>query len=133
MTTKKQRRAELRIRRAKDRKVDRFYRFVNKVAVRRLKNPKDAGYLLQGFCCLPDSLEMPLDEFLSRGQQLCGGAAVLFDRDELPALLPSWACANRSSPAVLSTAYVREYFREDGSRRDTYQDSTSTSGSPNWA
>ena len=131
MTTKKQRRAEYRIQYAKDKKTRRFRDFVYKVAVRRLKKPGDAAHLTQHFCCLPDSLEMPRDEFLSKGQQLCGGAAVLFDRGELIALLPSWTCSARNNPTILSAAYVRECFLDDGSRRNLYADRPHTSGSSN--
>ena len=132
MTTKKQQRAEARIEHAASRRARRVNKFVRKVAVRRLKNPGDANYLGSEFCCLPDSLEMPREEFLSKGQQLCGGAAVFFDRDVLGRLLPNWTCSNREPPVVLMATYVQEYYQEDGSRRDTYRSSSTTSGSIHW-
>ena len=125
MTTRKQHRAEDRIERAARKKAARFNQFVHKVATRRLENPKE--FLNSTFCCLPDSLERPLEEFLSEGQQLCGGAAVLFDQGVLEKLLPNWGCSDRKFPIVMMATYVREHFREDGSRRDTY-----SSGSSNW-
>lgn len=130
MTTKRQHRAEQRIERAARKKAARVSEFAYKVARRRLEDPKDG--LCSGFCCMPDSLERPREEFLSEGQQLCGGAAVLFDRGVLNKLLPHWGCSERRSPIVLMATYVRELYREDGSRRDAYHsNSTFTSSGSN--
>ena len=130
--TKKQQRAERRIQHAKERKRERSYSFVLKVARRRLNDPQQR--LVQGFHCLPQSLEMDREEFLSMGRQLVGGAAVLFDEGELQKLLPSWRCDRRSRPAVLLATSIRHHYQEDGHRRDTYSDGASTtSGSGlNW-
>ena len=127
MTTRKQQRAEQRIERAARKRAARADKFVHKVATRRLKNPSD--FLHSTFCCLPDSLERPTAEFLSEGQQLCGGAAFLFDRGVLEKLLPGWNCSKRKSPIVLTATYIQEYYREDGSKRDTYHSNSTSSGS----
>lgn len=134
MTTRKQQRAERRIGRAAGKRAARVNRFVHKVATRRLKDPSE-DLLGSGFCCLPDSLERPREEFLSEGQQLCGGAAVLFDRGVLEKLLPGWDCSNHKLPAVLMATYVREHYREDGGRRDIYRSNstyTSSGSNANW-
>lgn len=133
--TKRQQRAEKRMEHARIKKVRRTVKFANKVAARRLKDPEDARQLVQGFCCKPRFLEMRREEFLSKGLQLVGGTAVLFDRGVLMKLLPNWECANRSRPAVLMAANVRENYQEDGflGRDDRYREreerSRGTSGS----
>ena len=132
MKTKKQRRSEERISHAKSRKADRFANFLFRVAKRQMENQEDAQNLTYNFCCRPDSLQRSRDEFVAAGQQLCGGAAVLFRRGELKELLPGWQCQNRRRPAVFTIVYLEAHYLEDGRYRDPYANGTSTSGSIDW-
>ena len=122
--TKRQKRANCRMERAKSRKVRNFNRFLMRVAQRRLENPGDN--LLVRFCCIPESLGMPLDEFMSAGQKLVGGAAVLFHGGVLRELLPDWACSSIENPHLLTREYLAELYDADGNRRGYQPDSTSS-------
>lgn len=134
MITKKQQRADRRIRRAKEEKEQNYQNFVYNRAKRRVKDPGDS--LRIGFCCLPDGLGMSIDEFLSKGQKMFGGAVYLFDRGKLEELIPRWRCTNRGKPAIIFTNYIRQCYHKDGSWRDAaYLDpfaTSGTSGSSNW-
>ena len=116
MTTRKQGRANRRIQYAKERKEQRFYRFVVRLAKRRRKNA-DRSTMRMNFCCFPERLGMSRDSFLSMGQQLVGGKAVFYDAGVLRRLLPWWRCHTKVDPHVLMASYVKKLFNEDGKRR----------------
>jgi hypothetical protein len=115
--TRKQERAEARIQRARREKERNFQEFLNKLARRKIADPNDANNLHTSFCCVPQSLGMPLDEFMAAGQKLVGGAAVFFGRDRLPELIPDWECSASQYPHVLTAQYLNGIFDADGYRR----------------
>lgn len=113
MTTKRQQRAEGRMRTAKRRRRERERNFLYRLARRKI----GGGDPQTGFCCFPQSLEMPLEEFLSHGIEIIGGAAYIFARGQLVELLPNWSCGSRRYPHVLKREYLMGHYNEDGSLR----------------
>lgn len=112
--TRKQERAEARIQHARHKKERNFQEFLIKLARRKIADPNDANNLYTSFCCAPESLGMPLDEFMAAGQKLVGGAAVFFDSNRLPELIPDWECSASQYPHVLTAEYLNGFFDADG-------------------
>ena len=110
--SRKQQRAEQRIKYAKMRKKERFEDFLYKLARRRMKDPEEG--LRTVFYNIPMSLERPREEFMAAGQQLVGGRAVFFDTGELAKLLPDWRCSRRRYAIILRRDYIEQMFNEAG-------------------
>ena len=124
MTTKKQENAENRIARSKQEKSTRFANFLMRLARRHMKDPAGRRVNLN-FCCRPNSLGMPRDQLMAKGQQLVGGKAAFFDRGELKALLSRrWDCQNRGRPTILLKSYIEGNYDVNGEYKDPYYDTS---------
>ena len=110
--TRKQKRAQDRIARAKERKARNFENFLVKVAKRKTAYPRDLRF---GFYNFPPSLGMTREEFMNSGQRLCGGAAVLFERGKLRELLGDRMDLR---PCVITLNHVIQNYDEHGYRED---------------
>lgn len=114
--TKRQLRAQARIKRARQRKSDNFRRFLLKLADRK-REPNPDRPLQQEFCCAPEHLGVSLADFMARGESLVGGAAFLYDVGILHGLWPEWGCGLYDYPHVVTRNYLEENFSPDGTRQ----------------
>lgn len=113
--TRKAIRAKTRMNNAKYKKQRRFMGFLYKLARRKLKDQKDGDLIVTGLCCRLQALEVPRDEFLAKGQQLAGGAAVLFSRNEISKVLPYCKRNCGTAPPILiMTSEFGKAYNENG-------------------
>lgn len=111
MATRKQLRAENRMRAGQSQKRRNSAQFLRRVARRRCGDEPLRG----GFCCWPKSLEASLDEFLAKGMPLVGGAAYLFRKGLLDELFPELGCPDhKTSWALFDKKELARWYTTDG-------------------